>query len=118
MRPIALLVVGLLAVGGPRATAQQATGTTLWRVAATTLATPPALALGPSAAIWNPAQTEDGARLQVGIDAIQTPSAVDATGVIATVRVAARAVGPLGVLFGRGRVGQLSPSLDSPDPPG
>src|SRR5437879_11888034 len=94
MQGIGLLVVGLLALGGPRATAQQATGTTLWRVAATTLATPPALALGPSAAIWNPAPTEDGARLQFGTHAIQTPSAVDATGAIATARVPAAPLGP------------------------
>lgn len=118
MQRIGLLVVGLLALGAPRGTAQQATGTTLWRVAATTLATPPALALGPSAAIWNPAQTEDGARLQVGIDAIQTPSAVDATGVIATVRVPAGSLGQIGVLFGRVGLSNISQTIDSPDPTG
>jgi|SRR5438552_150810 len=118
MQRIGVLVVGLLALGGPGAPAQQATGTTLWRVAATTLATPPALALGPSAAIWNPAQTEDGARLQVGIDAIQTPSAVDATGVIATVRVPAGSLGQVGVLFGRVGLSDLSQTIDSPDPTG
>ena len=118
MQRIGLLVVGLLALGGPRATAQQASGTTLWRVAATTLATPPALALGPSAAIWNPAQTEDGARLQVGIDAIQTPSAVDATGVIATVRVPAGSLGQVGLLFGRVGLSNISQTIDSPDPTG
>src|SRR6266571_2603583 len=101
MQRIGLLVVGLLVLGGSRATAQQATGTTLWRVAATTLATPPALAVGPAAALWNPAQTEDGARLQFGVEAIQTPSAVDASGGIATVRVPAGSVGQVGVVFGR-----------------
>ncbi|OLC08591.1 MAG: hypothetical protein AUH41_07775 [Gemmatimonadetes bacterium 13_1_40CM_66_11] len=118
MQRIALLFVGLLALGGPRATAQQATGTTLWRVAATTLATPPALALGPSAALWNPAQTEDGARLQFGVDAIQTPSAVDATGVIATVRVPAGSLGQVGVLFGRVGLSNIAQTIDSPDPTG
>src|SRR6266568_2960979 len=58
MQRIGPLVVGLLTLGAARAGGQQATGTTLWRVAGTTLATPPALALGPAAAIWNPAQTE------------------------------------------------------------
>src|SRR5258705_416924 len=65
MQRIGLLVVGLLLLAAPRAPGQQATGTTLWRVAATTLTTPPALALGPAAAMWNPAQTEDSARLQL-----------------------------------------------------
>ena len=118
MQRIGLLVVGLLVLGGSRATAQQATGTTLWRVAATTLATPPALAVGPAAALWNPAQTEDGARLQFGVEAIQTPSAVDASGVIATVRVPAGSVGQVGVLFGRLGLSDISQTIDSPDPTG
>ena len=118
MQRIGLLVVGLLVLGGSRAAAQQATGTTLWRVAATTLATPPALAVGPAAALWNPAQTEDGARLQFGVEAIQTPSAVDASGVIATVRVPAGSVGQVGVLFGRVGLSDISQTIDSPDPTG
>src|SRR5437867_1786650 len=118
MQRIGLLVVGRLGVAAGRATAQQATGTTLWRVAATSLATPPALAVGPAAALWNPAQTEDRARLQLGVDAIQTPSAVDATGVIATVRVPAGSVGQLGVLFGRVGLSDISQTIDSPDPTG
>lgn len=118
MQRIGILIVGALALGARAGAAQQATGTTLWRVAATTLATPPALALGASAAIWNPAQTEDGARVQLGIDAIQTPSAVDATGVIATVRVPAGKVGQVGVLFGRVGLSDISQTVDSPDPTG
>src|SRR6266705_1842096 len=85
MQRIGLLVVGLLVLGGSRATAQQATGTTLWRVAATTLATPPA---------------------------------VDASGVIATVRVPAGSVGQVGVLFGRMGLSDISQTIDSPDPTG
>jgi hypothetical protein len=118
MQRIGPLFVGLLALSGRRAPAQQATGTALWRVAATTLATPPALALGPAAALWNPAQTEDGARLQVGVEAIQTPSAVDATGLIATVRVPAGSLGQVGVLFGRVGLSDISQTIDSPDPTG
>src|SRR6266481_4538125 len=82
MQRIGPLFVGLLTIGAARAAGQQATGTTLWRVAGTTLASPPALALGPAAAIWNPAQTEDSARLLLAVEAIQTPAAVDATGLI------------------------------------
>ncbi len=118
MQRIGLLIVGLLAVSGRPAVAQQAAGTTLWRVAATTLATPPALALGPAAALWNPAQTEDGARLQLGVEAIQTPSAVDATGIIATVRVPAGSLGQVGVLFGHVGLSDISQTIDSPDPTG
>jgi hypothetical protein len=118
MQRIGLLLVGILPTFESPLGAQQATGTTLWRVAATTLATPPALALGPAAALWNPAQTEDGARLQVGVEAIQTPSAVDATGIIGTVRVPVRRVGQLGVLFGRVGLSDISQTVDSPDPTG
>ncbi|HXG97634.1 MAG TPA: hypothetical protein VNJ06_11060, partial [Gemmatimonadales bacterium] len=101
MQRIGPLVVGLLTIGAARAAGQQATGTTLWRVAGTTLATPPALALGPAAAIWNPAQTEDSARLLLAVEAIQTPAAVDATGLISTVRFPAGSLGQFGLLFGR-----------------
>lgn len=98
--------------------AQQATGTTLWRVAATTLATPPALALGPTAALWNPAQTADTARVALGFEAIQTPSAVGASGMIATARVQAGRIGQLGVIFGRVGLSDITQTLDSPDPTG
>src|SRR5207247_11309039 len=100
MQRIGLLVVGLLVLGGSRAPGQQATGPTLWRVAATTLATPPALAVGPAAAMWNPAQTEDSARLHLALEAIQTPASVDATGIIAAVRIPAGSIGQLGLLYG------------------
>ncbi|HEY6092739.1 MAG TPA: hypothetical protein VIV83_12170 [Gemmatimonadales bacterium] len=114
------LVAGLVLAGIlPRpATAQQATGTTLWRLAATTLATPPALAVGPTAALWNPAQTADTARIILGFEAIQTPSAVDASGMIATARVRAGRLGQLGLIFGRVGLSDITQTLDSPDPTG
>jgi hypothetical protein len=118
MQRIGLLLVGLSALGAPRLSAQQATGTTLWRVAGTTLATPPALATGPAAALWNPAQTQDSARLQVAFEAIQTPSAVDATGMIATVRIPAGSLGQLGLLYGRVGLSDVTQTVDSPDPTG
>src|SRR5213083_1570672 len=118
MQRIGLLVVGLLVLGGSRATAQQATGTTLWRVAATTLVTPPALAVGPAAAMWNPAQTEDSARLQLALEAIQTPASVDATGLIAAVRIPAGSIGQLGLVYGRVGLSDITQTVDSPDPTG
>ena len=118
MQRIGLLLVGLLALPTTRAATQQATGTTLWRVAATTLATPPALALGPAATLWNPAQTEDSARVQLAVEAIQTPAAVDATGLIATIRVPAGKIGQLGLVYGRVGLSDVTQTLDSPDPTG
>lgn len=118
MQRIAPPLVGLLTLLGRPIYGQQAAGTMLWRVAATTLATPPALALGPAAALWNPAQTEDGARLQVGVEAIQTPSAVDASGLIVTLRVPARPLGQIGMIFGRVGLSDISQTIDSPDPTG
>lgn len=118
MQRIGLLIVGLLTLPGARVAGQQATGTTLWRVAGTTLATPPALAVGPAAAIWNPAQTEDSARLQFAIEAIQTPSTVDATGLIATVRAPVGKIGQFGFLYGRVGLSDISQTVDSPDPTG
>jgi hypothetical protein len=118
MQRIGLLLVGLLTLGTTRARGQDATGTTLWRVAATTLATPPALARGAAAAIWNPAQTQDSARLQLAFEAIQTPSSVDATGVIATLRLPAGNVGHFGIIYGRIGLSDITQTADSPDPTG
>src|SRR3989441_9484009 len=117
MQRIGPLFVGLLMLGGRRAPAHQPTGTTLWRVAATTLATPPALTLGPAAAIWNPAQTQDSSRLQLAVEAIQTPVAVDATGLIATMRVPVRSVGQLGLVYGRVGLSDIPQTIHSPYPP-
>ena len=118
MQRIGLLLVGLSALATIRANGQDATGTTLWRVAATTLATPPALAQGATAALWNPAQTQDSARWQLAFEAIQTPSSVDATGVIGTMRIPAGKIGHLGILYGRVGLSEITQTADSPDPTG
>src|SRR6267142_1073225 len=118
MQRIGLLFVGLLLLAPARAPGQQAMGTTLWRVAATTLPVPPALTLGPAAVMWNPAQTQDSARLQLALEAIQTPAAVDATGLIAAVRIPAGSIGQLGLLYGRVGLSDIAQTVDSPDPTG
>src|SRR6266404_5575463 len=107
MQRIALVIVGLLALDESRAAVQQATR-----------ATPPALSLGPAAVIWNPAQTEDSARVQLAVEAIQTPSAVDATGLIAAVRIPAGSIGQLGLVYGRVGLSDITQTIDSPDPTG
>src|SRR2546423_14666635 len=114
MQRIGVLIVGLLFLTAPEMPGQQATGTNLWRVAATTLPVPPALTLGPAAVMWNPAQTQDSARVQLALEAIQTPAAVDATGLIAAVRLPAGSVGQLGLLYGRLGRGKLRPTFDMP----
>jgi len=89
MQRIAVLLVGLAIIPGRSGMAQQAAGTALWRLAATTLPFPPALATGTAAVFWNPAQVEDSARTQLGLEGIQTPAAIGASGMNAAIRVRA-----------------------------
>lgn len=118
MQRIAVLLVGLAAMPGGSATAQQAAGTALWRLAATTLPLPPALATGTAAVFWNPAQIEDSARTQLGIEGIQTPAAIGASGMLAAVRVRAGSVGQIGFVYGHVGLSDLTRTGDSPDPIG
>jgi len=118
MQRIVLLLVGLAALCERQGAAQQAAGTALWRIAATTIPVPPALALGPAAVFWNPAQSEDSARTQAAIEAIQTPAAIGASGMLAAVRVATRSLGYIGIVYGRVGLSDLSRTIDSPDPVG
>src|SRR5258706_714134 len=117
MQRIAALLVGLATI--PRSgAAQQAAGTALWRLAATTLPLPPALATGTAAVFWNPAQIEDSARTQIGVEGIQTPAAIGASGMLAAVRMRAGAVGQLGFVYGHVGFSDLTRTGDSPDPIG
>lgn len=118
MQRIAVLLVGLTAIPAGSGTAQQAAGTALWRLAATTLPLPPALATGTAAVFWNPAQIEDSARTQVGIEGIQTPAAIGASGVIATIRIKAGSAGQIGFMYGHVGLSDLTRTGDSPDPIG
>lgn len=116
-RIIPLLVVWLLGRAAA-APAQDASGAALWRLAATTLPLPHALATGPASAIWNPAQRPDSARLQVAFEAVQTPSAIGASGLLAALRARAGAWGAVGVIYGRVGLSDLTRTIDSPDPAG
>ena len=118
MQRIAVLLVGLAAVPGRPSTAQQAAGTALWRLAATTLPLPAALATGTAAVFWNPAHIEDSARTQLGLEGIQTPAAIGASGMLAAVRVRAGSVGQVGFLYGHVGLSDLTRTGDSPDPLG
>jgi hypothetical protein len=110
--------IGWLAVALLPATlvAQQEAGTELWRLAATTLPTPPALARGAVAVLWNPAQPL-ATRGAVAVDAIETPTTIGASGVLAVLRLRA-AGGALGFVYGRMQLGDLVRTTVSPEPTG
>src|SRR5712672_1397994 len=100
MQRIAVLLVALAIIPGRSGMTQQAAGTALWRLAATTLPLPPALGTGTAAVFWNPAQIEDSARTQLGLEGIQTPAAIGASGMIAAIRIRAGRVGQIGFVYG------------------
>src|SRR3989442_4760477 len=109
----------LLGVLAPAALlGQEGAGAELWRVAATTLAQPPALATGGAADFWNPAQPGTGERAALGLEAVSTPATVGAAGVLFTARARLRPVGRVGIVYGRMSVSDLVPTSLSPDPDG
>lgn len=118
MQRIGVLLLGLAALPGSTTRAQQAAGAALWRLAGTTLPVPPALLTGPTATFWNPAQIEDSARTQVGLQAVQTPATIGATGVVAVVRTRVLSVGQVGIVFGHVGLTDLARTDASPDPVG
>lgn len=97
---------------------QDAAGTDLWRLAATTLPYPPALATGGVAAFWNPAQADGSARALLGLDLIETPAAIGASGLVAAAHVRTARLGRIGLLYGRMEIGDLVRTSSSPDPDG
>src|SRR5207245_10604007 len=88
----------LLGVLAPAALlGQEGAGAELWRVAATTLAQPPALATGGAAGFWNPAQPGTGERAALGLGAGSTPATVRAAGVLVNAPRPPRPGGPGGI---------------------
>src|SRR5512146_664863 len=111
MPPLRRLLPPLACVlSAPTLAGQAGAGSELWRLAAATIPVPAALATGVVASYWNPAQDPAG-RGQIGLDLIQTPVAVGATGLIGGVRAPLHHVGTLGF-------GNLVRTIDSPDPAG
>lgn len=117
-RYLSLVGVALSGLWAPRLSAQQTAGAELWRLAAATIPVPEALATGGAGAFWNPAQRDDGARALLGIDAIQTPEAVGASGFLAALRVrlGASGSGRVGLVYGRMQVAGLVRTSLSPEP--
>lgn len=100
----------------PMAASQQSVGSELWRLAAVTVPLPPSLATGAAAAFWTPVQEDDHG--QLGLDLLQTPAVVGATGLIGAVRVPVRHFGAVGLVYARMGLGDLVRTTDSPDPVG
>ena len=99
--------------------AQQAAGAELWRLAAATVPVPEALATGGAAVFWNAAQRDDAARTLLGIDAIQTPEAVDAAGFLGALRTRLGGGGGgwrVGLMYGRMQLRGLARTYVSPEP--
>ncbi|MGH7529860.1 MAG: hypothetical protein ACREMN_05710 [Gemmatimonadales bacterium] len=115
MQRVLVVAVGLGTLGAGRLWCQEAAGASLWRVAATTMPVPPALATGAAAAFWNPAQSEDSARTQVAFEIVQTPASIDATGMLGAARWRVESVGEVGVVYGRVWFNDLARTIDSPD---
>jgi hypothetical protein len=108
-------VLAALATSATPLLAQHSAGAELWRLAAATIPVPSALASGGAAAFWNPAQLADSAQVTLGVEAIQTPSAVGATGFLSAVHVRTRA-GRFGLVYGRMQLDGLVRTYTSPDP--
>src|SRR5881296_416478 len=113
MQRISLLLAGFapaVVVG------QQSAGTELWRVAATTLPLPPALATGGASVFWNPAQPIGPERAVLALEVIETAPSVGAAGALVSVRARLRPVGEVGLVYGRMSIGDLVRTSLSPDP--
>ena len=96
--------------------AQQSAGTELWRVAATTLPVPAALATGGAAVFWNPAQPAGAERASFALEAIETAPAVGASGVLVAARARVMPIGQVGLVYGRMSIGDLVRTSLTPDP--
>jgi hypothetical protein len=98
--------------------AQQSAGAELWRLAATTVPVPTALATGGAAAFWNPAQPAGAAaeRAAFALELIETAPTVGAQGLLIVTRARVPRVGRVGLVYGRMSIGDLVRTSDSPDP--
>jgi len=117
MRSSRLFLLLAVAIPTRNLRGQAAAGTELWRLAAATVPLPAALATGAAASYWNPAQGMAGPG-QIGLDLIQTPAAVGATGLIGAIRLPLARVGTVGFVFARMGLGDLQRTSESPDPDG
>lgn len=116
LRPFPL-VLGLLA-GSLPLFGQEGAGAELWRLATVTVSIPPALAQYGTGAFWNPAQPVPSKFGDLGLDLIQTPSVVGASGILAGLRFRVPRIGAVGLAYGRMSLGDLVQTSFSPEPDG
>src|SRR2546428_10554605 len=95
---------------------QQSAGMELWRVAATTLPLPPALAAGGAGVVWTPPPPAGPERAALALDVIETAPSVGAAGALVSVRARLRPLGEVGLVSGRMSIGDLVRTSLSPDP--
>ncbi|HTR21157.1 MAG TPA: hypothetical protein VMH88_09915 [Gemmatimonadales bacterium] len=87
-------------------------------MATVTVTVPPALAAYGSASFWNPAQPIPSKHGDLGLDLIQTPSVVGASGILGGVRFRVPEIGAVGLSYGRMSLGNLVQTSYSPEPDG
>jgi len=110
-------IATLLAVLTPvTAAAQVSAARALWRVAATTLPVPQALATGGSSALWTPAQLPPTGRASVSLELVQSPEAISVVGALVVARLSARPLGQVGLVYGDMSVSDLVRTSTSPIP--
>jgi hypothetical protein len=112
------VVLALLAAAPALARAQDEAAVQLWRLAAVTVPLPLALAGGSPAAFWNPAQQLGPGRAHGGLELVQAPSEVGASGMLAAGHLSLGPLGHAGLWYGRMRIDDLVRTTDSPDPAG
>lgn len=97
------------------AAAQAPALTDLWRVAGSTLATPPALATGPNGMFWNPAAlVAEPPRLAAAVEVLDTPDALAMGGVLATLQWRLGGAFVAGLMVGRIAITDLVRTTTSP----
>ncbi len=94
--------------------AQAPSAAGLWRVAATSLSTPPALEMGVTAAFWNPAAPSHSVSLAAGAQVVQTPEALEMGALLVAADQAVGGAGYVGLLYGRIDVKDLVRTTTSP----
>ena len=116
VRPIWLLLP--LIFFGREAIGQAPESADLWRVAAASLAVPPALQTGPLGTSWNPAAGSDGPGLFAAVQAVQTSDIVGLSGVLAGLSRSIGGRAAIGAVIGRMDVRDLVRTTTSPNSEG
>lgn len=110
----AVIALAVLAAAAPAARAQAPDWADFWRVIDGTLSVPGAVASGPTAMFWNPAAITGHASLSAGLDVLQTPDAVNMSGVLLGAGWGFGDRAGVGAIAGRTSIGDLIRTSSSP----